>query len=114
MRQRGRYSYYDEHGMDNPAWKGKSIVEMLKAVVSDPETSPEQKSDAIAILSYIARRTKAKANLLDLDQHAWGMLVTIDAHSLWEHPEGWEIAVVKGEERVRQIESDRPKSSHGS
>jgi hypothetical protein len=92
--------------MDNPVWKARPIVEMLKAVIVDPDTTTEQKGDATTILGYISRRAKKFAHLPTLDQQAYGMLTTIDAHSLWEHPESWEITTVKDEECVRQIEPE--------
>jgi hypothetical protein len=100
-----RYSDYDAKGNDNPKWKGKR-VEMLKAVVSDPETTPEQKQRATTILGYISRRAKKFAHLPELDQQAYAMSTRIDASALWEWPEGWEIVIEKGEECVRQIEPE--------
>jgi hypothetical protein len=100
-----RYSDYDANGNDNPKWKGKR-VEMLKAVVSDPETTPEQKQRATTILGYLSRRAKKFAHLPELDQQAYAMSARIDASALWEWPERWEIVTEKGEECVRQIEPE--------
>jgi hypothetical protein len=112
MRQRNpKYSYYDEHGMDNPTWKGKSIVEMLKAVIIDPDTTTEQKGDATTILGYISRRAKRFAHLPEPDQQAYGMVTRIDALALWEHSASWEITTVKGEECVQQIEPENISTS---
>lgn len=107
MRKRDvRYSAYDANGNDNPIWKGKSVTEMLKAVVSDPTTSTDQKKDATAILEHVSRRAKKFAHLPALDQQVQGMLAQYDADSLWEWPSDWNITVIDGEELVRRVDPD--------
>jgi hypothetical protein len=103
MRRRDvKYSYYDENGMDNLAWKGKPIVEMLQAVLLDPTATSAQKKDATAILGFISRRQKA-ASGSEFQQGA-AMMATYDAHALWEWPASWQIVTDGAIERVRQIE----------
>jgi hypothetical protein len=107
MRQRDvRYSYYDAQGNDSPTWKGKPIVEMLKAVVSDAGTTAEQKDDATRLLGYINRKQKAAAHLPELDQQVCRMLAEGDARAVWEWPGKWEIAIVKDQECVQPIEPE--------
>jgi hypothetical protein len=100
----GKYSRYTQEGNDKPnwAWKGK-FTEMLQAVILDGETTPEEKEQATTILAYCSRKQKAVAHLPELDQKAHAMLGYINASSLWERPDHYEIVIDK--DGVEQVKS---------
>jgi hypothetical protein len=52
-----RYSFYTKEGATDPTWKS-GIVPLLKAVVTDPSVSVENRKAATEILEFISRRIK--------------------------------------------------------
>jgi hypothetical protein len=101
----GKFSRYTAAGNDNPTWKGKSIIDLLKTVVVDAGTTPEQKERALDILAYVARMHKRLTLEFPDAPEASLMMERIDAGALWDFYPRWEILTDKdGVERVREIE----------
>jgi hypothetical protein len=101
----GKFSRYDAKGNDNPAWKGKSILELLQAVLLEAETTESQKERATDILAYVTRKRKWFP-LTHPELDAYEGILRIDAGALWDFYPRWEIVTDKdGVERVTSIES---------
>ena len=101
----GKYSRYTAAGDDNPAWKGRSIVELLKTVVTSPDATESQKERAATILSYVTRMHKRLTAEFTEAPEASLLMERIDAGALWDFYPEWEIHTDKeGVERVRKIE----------